>query len=127
MTIYHRVLVPTDVEFINGWHNWIYGEVSKQYKRNKDRIIDTVQVVSIRLLAKNFIGRWFYKHLTDDLVDREQATKILGGSAFIFSSAKSQIQAVRGHRVRSADTALVARDTSLWRIADLLKYARFLA
>jgi hypothetical protein len=125
MTAYHRVLIPTDVEFLNAYQNWVYGEVSKNYKRNKERIIDTVQVVTVRLLAKNFIARWFYKHLTDDLVDREQAIKMLGGSAFIFSSAKSQIQPIRGNRVRSLNSALSAHDTSLWRVSDLLEYAKF--
>src|ERR1700690_885784 len=125
MTTYHRVLIPTDVEFLNSYHNWVYGEVARPYKRNKERIIDTVQVVTVRLLAKNFIARWFYKHLTDDLVDREQAIKMLGGSSFIFSSAKSQIQPIRGNRVRSVNSALVARDISLWRVSDLLQYAKF--
>lgn len=125
MTVYHRVSIPTDVEFLNTYHNWVYGEVSKLYKRNKERTVDTVQVVTVRLLAKNFIARWFYKHLTDDLVDREQATKMLGGSSFIMDSSKSQIHPVRGYRVRSKSSNLITRDTSLWRVSDILQYAKF--
>lgn len=123
--IYHRVSIPTGAEFLTGWNHWIQGKVSEKFKRNKDRVPDTVQIVIVRLLAKDFIGRWLYKHLQDDLVDRDQAIKMLGGSSFIFSSAKSQILPVCGNRIRSIDPVFVAKDTSLWRIKDLLAYAKF--
>lgn len=73
------VPVPSNQTFLIQWHAWIHGKVARHFKRDKERILDTAQNVRLRLLSKDFIGRWFFKHLRDELVDRNQAEVILGG------------------------------------------------
>ena len=108
-----RVQIPTSSEFLKQWHLWVHGKVTKHFKRDKDRIPDTVQRVRLRLLSKDFVSRWFFKHLTDDLVDLQEATSMLGGTPVSFIG---RLQPVSGRRT-SPD--------SLWRIKDLLEYAKF--
>lgn len=110
---YVRVLIPTTNEFLAKWHIWVHGKVSKHYKRDMDRIPDSVQRVRLRLLSKDFVSRWFYKHLTDDLVDLSEAMNMLGGVPI---TNVGTIKPVYGHR---------ASPTSLWRVSDVLALAKF--
>jgi hypothetical protein len=71
------VSIPTNQSFLKQWHNWTHAQVAKHFKRDKERVPDTVQGVRVRLLSKDFIGRWFFKHLTGEYVDRTQAEYIL--------------------------------------------------
>lgn len=71
--------IPTNESFLVKWHAWIHAKVARHYKRDRGRILDTAQNVRVRLLSKDFIGRWFFKHLSEELVDRIQAERILGG------------------------------------------------
>lgn len=111
--IYKPVPIPSNQAFLKQWHLWVQGRVNKHFKRDKERAIDTAQEVRLRLLAKDFIGRWFFKHLSDELVDKAQAEKMLGGRNVAFISA---LQPVVGER---------ASKESLWSIKDILKFARF--
>jgi DNA-directed RNA polymerase specialized sigma24 family protein len=109
---YNRVDIPSNQSFLNQWHLWVYSQVSKRFKRNKDRIDDTVQNARLRLLSKDFIGRWFFnpKHgLDQEIVDRTQAAPII----YIGS-----IYPIEGSPPRSSSD-------SLWRVIDLLNYAKF--
>lgn len=110
---YVRVIIPTTSEFLTKWHLWVHGKVSKHYKRDMDRIPDSVQRVRLRLLSKDFVARWFYKHLTDDLVDLHQAMDMLGG---IPIANVGSIKPAFGSRTS---------EKSLWRITDILKFAKF--
>lgn len=108
-----RVVIPTNESFSAKWEKWVHGKVHKLFKRNQDRVIDVTQLVHQRYLAKDFIGRWFFKHLTDELVDRTQAERMLGGARITFIG---QLQPVEGKR---------SSPDSLWRVQDLLDYAKF--
>jgi hypothetical protein len=110
-----KVVIPTEQQFINQFYNWTYKEVARHFKSRKERIPEVVQDIMIRFLGKNFIGRWFYRHLTDEMVTRDQAERILGGTLLIFLDPKL-IAPVHGKR---SDVK------SLWRISDVLKFARF--
>src|SRR5690606_16245347 len=114
--LYAPVAIPTNQHFLEKWHAWIYSKVSKRFKRDKSRINDTAQDIRYRLLAKDFIGRWFYKHLTQDLVDQKQAEKILGleEGAIVFIG-----------NIPVANNVKRSDSTALWRIEDLLNYALF--
>lgn len=105
--------IPTCHDFVRQWHQWIHKRVSNCFKRNKERIPDTVQRVRCRLLEKDAIGRWFYKHLKDELVDRPQAERILQVTNIAFIGA---VKPVHGKR---------SDPSSLWRVSDLLAYAKF--
>ncbi len=108
-----RVVIPTSSEFLQQWHVWVHGKVAKHFKRDKERILDLAQRARLRLLTKDFVSRWFYKHLTDDLVDADQASVMLGGTPVRFLGALSPAFGSRS----SAD--------ALWRISDILNYAKF--
>lgn len=113
--VYSSVSIPTDQEFLQQWHRWVDGKVRKHFKHNKERAEDTAQNVRLRLLKKNFIGRWFFKHLSEELVDKRQAEKMIGvgeGKLTFISSIKP----VLGER---------KNQDSLWRISDLFEYASF--
>lgn len=112
-TAYARVVIPTAQAFIEQWDQWTYAKVSRRFKRNRERIADTVQRCRVRLLQKEFIGRWFYKHLKEDLVDRRQAERITGRESLQFVGA---VKPVYGRR---------SDPDSLWRVSDLLEYAGF--
>ena len=155
------IAIPTNQSFLAQWYPWTAGRVARHFKRDKERCEDTAQNVRLRLLSKNFIGRWFFKHRKDELVDKSQAERILGGVPLAFIGG---IQPVYGHRsslkgygkqqremcVNCADRThrrkcldaglkekaqcIVERpptgderenDTSIWRVADLLAYAKF--
>jgi len=108
-----KVIIPTNQSFLRDWYSWTHGRVSRHFKRNKERVIDTAQNVRLRLLSKDFIGRWFFKHLTEDLITREQAEKILGGIRIAFAGS---IHPVVGDR---------SDPESLWRVSDILQFAKF--
>lgn len=110
-----KVVIPTEQQFINQFYNWIYKEVSRHFKSRKERIPEVVQDIMLRFLGKNFIGRWFYRHLTDEMITRDQAERILGGTPLIFLDPKL-IAPVHGKRSDSK---------SLWKISDVLKFAKF--
>lgn len=135
------VPIPTNQSFLKDQHQWIYSKVAKSFKRNRERIPDTVQNVCLRLLDKDFIGRWFFKHLVnpawnrernnkiteevmddqgwrpgpirDELVDRTQAERMLGGAKITYIGSLYPVQGQRS----SSD--------SLWSVCDLLAYAKF--
>jgi len=136
------IAIPTTEQFLKQWYVWTAGKVARHFKRDKERANDTAQNVRLRLLSKKFISRWFFKHLTDELVDRKQAEKILGG---VFEDKDNKqpilsyvggIQPVYGHRSSLSGfgkreerkpefSGQTPNDTSIWRISDLLKYAKF--
>lgn len=105
--------IPDNQSFLRQWYQWTQSVVSERFRRNHDRIPDVAQEVRLRLIAKDFIGRWFFKHLTDELVDKSQAERILGGAAITYIGALSPVQGRRS----SPD--------SLWRVKDLLDFAKF--
>jgi RNA polymerase sigma factor (sigma-70 family) len=108
-----RVTIPTTSEFLQQWHVWVHGKVAKHFKRDKERIPDTAQRVRLRLLTKDFVSRWFYKHLTDDVVDLPQACAMLGG---VSVTNIGKLHPIQGKR---------SDPNSLWRISDILTYASF--
>ena len=110
---YVPVPVPTNQIFCTQWHAWVHGKVARHFKRDKERILDTAQNVRVRLLTRDFIGRWFFKHLREELVDKTQAERILGGVPITFVGS---IQPFAGRR---------SSPDSLWRVSDLLNFARF--
>lgn len=114
----YRVDIPSCNDFIKQWNPWIYSKVSKLFVRNKDRVEEATQRVIKRLVEKDFIGRWFMNPshgLDQELVDRTQAERILGGAPIMFIGALSPI----------ADGPSRSSKDSLWRVSDLLKYAKF--
>lgn len=113
-SLWKEVKIPTNNEFLEQYHQWIFKKVANEFKRDKNRIQDTVQNVRTRLLQKDFIGRWFFKHLTHEFVSRLEAERMLGGN--IQLKFVSTIDPVVGKR---------SEPDSLWRISDILKYAKF--
>ncbi len=113
----HPIAIPTNQSFLKQWYHWTAGKVARHFKRDKERCQDTAQNVRLRLLSKNFIGRWFFKHLTDELVDKKQAELILGGVMLTYTGAVVPV-----YGKRRSDPAL---DTSIFRVSDLLDYAKF--
>lgn len=111
------IAIPTNQSFLAQWYPWTAGKVARHFKRDKERCEDTAQNVRLRLLSKNFIGRWFFKHLSDQLVDKKQAELILGGVPLAFVGS---VRPVYGRRSSNAEN-----DTSIWRVSDLLAYAKF--
>lgn len=107
------VSIPTNQSFLSQWHPWVQLQVNRRFKRDKERSYDVAQDVRVRLLAKDFIARWFFKHLSGELVDRPQAERILGGAQITFIG---QLSPVEGRR---------SSPDSLWLVSDLLKFARF--
>lgn len=108
-----RVEIPTTSEFLKKWNAWIQAKVTKHYKRDKERIPDTAQRVRLRLLSKDFISRWFFKHLTNDLVDLSEMTRMVGSP---HANRSARINPVYGDRMDP---------NSLWRVSDILDYANF--
>lgn len=108
------VTIPTTSQFLHQYHLWIHREVGRQFKRNRHRIDDVVQIVRLRLLSKEFMERWFFKHVAPvEYVDRVGAEKILGGVSLKFNSL---VKPYSGNR---------ADPNSIWEISELLRYARF--
>lgn len=114
-SLWMAVEIPTHNQFLIKNHAWVHKEVSKKFKRDKHRMIDTVQNVRVRLMQKDFIGRWFFKHLTHELVTRDEAERILGRDKEKLKFM-SVINPVVGSR---------SEPDSLWLISDLLEYAQF--
>jgi len=113
-SLWRSIKIPSNNEFLEQYHQWVYKKVSDRFRRDKDRVQDTVQNVRIRLLQKDFIGRWFFKHLTHELVDRSQAELILGrDNKLKFISVVHPVVGTRSEK------------DSLWRVSDLLNYAKF--
>ncbi len=117
--VFFPIAIPTGHEFLEQWRKWTIGKVGREFKRSKERIPDTVQTVFVRLLTKQFIYRWFFKHLTDELVDIQQARQVLGGLPIQFIGALPP--AVRRPRLGKQSST----ERSLWRVRDLLDYAKF--
>lgn len=107
------VIIPTNQSFLQTWNAWIYSKVSSEFKRDHDRIPDTVQNIRLRLLSKDFIGRWFFKHLKEELVTKDEAQFVLGGLKIEFISS---IPVFDGKRSSSS---------SLWKVSDICKFANF--
>jgi DNA-directed RNA polymerase specialized sigma24 family protein len=118
---YYPIEIPTPNQFVDvrsprnphGQYAWIVKEVKSHFKRDQERLNDVVQAASIRLIKKEFIGRWFFKHLTDDLIEKTQVERMFGGLNPTFVGA---LTPVVGHR---------ASPDSLWRVRDLLEFAHF--
>jgi DNA-directed RNA polymerase specialized sigma24 family protein len=118
---YYRVDIPVNNEFLTNWHHWVHGKVSRHFKRDKERIVDAVQAVRLRLLSKEFIERWFLKHLRDEFITRDQAEAMLGCSLAKMSGSNSRPIPYLGE-IRTLKQGL---DTSLWKVDDLLSYASY--
>jgi DNA-directed RNA polymerase specialized sigma24 family protein len=130
---YVSIAIPTNQSFTKQWYNWTHAKVSRHFKRDKERVYDTAQNVRLRLIAKDFIGRWFFKHLTDELVDRSQAERILGGVPITYVG---QLQPAEIPNVACQNKACVKRHmygrgcvrscaNSLWKVSELLDFAKF--
>ncbi len=117
---YKTVNIPTNQFFLDKWHWWIHKKVSRHFKRDKERIFDTAQNVRLRLLSKDFIGRWFFKHLSEELVDTAQAEQMLGLSGVVFNG---DIDPAVG--VRSIPGSKHDKPPPLYRVSDLLVWAEF--
>jgi DNA-directed RNA polymerase specialized sigma24 family protein len=112
-TSFKPVLIPSNQSFISQYNQWITGKVTRLYKRNHERVPDTVQSVIVRLLTKDIIGRWFFRHLKDENIDRIQAEHILGGLSLTHCYSLKPFLGDRKDK------------TSLWRLRDILEYAKF--
>ena len=112
--VYKPVPIPTNQAFLKQWYPWWQGRVNRHFKRDKERAVDTAQETRLRFLAKDGIGRWFHKHLSDELVDKAQAERMLGNRMNI--AFVDQLKPVSGKR---------SSPDSLWRVADIHKFARF--
>jgi len=135
----HFIQIPTNPDFLKQWHPWIHGKVAKHFKRDKSRMSDTAQNVRLRLLTKDFIGRWFFKHLKDELVERNEAERMLGGVPVALIGHLKPALIVPKGQCEVASTKYAAFDESqrrwldglkdkkvrLYRVADVLAYARF--
>lgn len=131
---YRPVAIPTDHSFLKQWFPWINGKVRKRFKRDHERIPDTTQRVCARLLQKEFTARWFFKHLSDELVTRTEAELMLGHGqllkeprvkkgkvlthevVYLAFAPDSKISPVVGER---------SSPNSLWRVSDVLKFGGF--
>jgi hypothetical protein len=108
------IAIPTTNQFLHQWYLWTNKEVAKQFKRNRSRLDDVVQLVRVRLLSKEFIERWFFKYVAPvEYVDRIGAEKILGDSTLKFNSL---VKPFSGNR---------SDPNSIWEISELLRYAKF--
>lgn len=124
------VPIPTNQSFLKQWHAWILSKVSRNFKRDKERIPDAAQNVRLRLLTKDFVGRWFYKHLTDEVVDRGQAEAILGGTPVSFIGSLHPVsfgpnQSCKAKPCATPRGCVRSCSHSLWKVSDLLQFARF--
>ena len=111
VTDYCRIAIYSNQDFLKQYYSWTYKKVIRHFKHSKERIADTVQNVQLRLLQKDFIGRWFYKHLTDEMLDRSQAEHILGGVNL--TSGCLALKPAFGKR---------SDPNSLWKIKSILKF-----
>lgn len=109
---YHKVKIYTNSSFLVQWNDWVHSKVIRHFKRDKERAVDTTQNVRLRLLSKDFIGRWFFKHLVDECVDRTQA-EYMFGLKVQFVPNVSPVHGNRNH------------PDSIWSIRQLLEYTGF--
>lgn len=136
----HFVDIPTNQTFLNQWHAWIHGKVAKHFKKEKSRMSDTAQNVRLRLLTKDFIGRWFLKHLTDELVTEADAVRVLDGVPVALIGHLKPVHTFLKKECEIGVTKYVAVDERrrqwlaglkdnqkirLYRMSDLLKFAHF--
>jgi DNA-directed RNA polymerase specialized sigma24 family protein len=113
--------IPTNQAFLRKWHWWIHKKVARHFKRDKERVFDTAQSVRLRLLSKDFIGRWFFKHLSEELVDTAEAEYMLGLTGITFNSEIDPAVGRRGIDGKGGTKS----ESWLWRVSDLLAYAGF--
>lgn len=109
---YHKIKIYTNSSFLVQWNDWVRSKVVRHFKRDKERAIDTTQNVRLRLLSKDFVGRWFFKHLIDECVDRVQAEYMFDLKVQFVPN----ISPIHGNR-NSPD--------SVWKIRDILDYTKF--
>lgn len=131
---YGPVVIPSDQDFLKQWFNWVRSKVRKRFKRNHERVPDTTQRVCARFLQKEFTARWFFKHLHEDLVTRTEAERMLG-DGFRYLSPRPRKGKLITHRSAplkfAAETVIkpvvgLSNDpNSLWRVSDVLAYAKF--
>jgi len=131
---YAPVPIPDAQAFLRQWFPWVKGKVRKRFKRDHDRIPDTVQRVCARLLQKEFTARWFFKHLKDDLVTRTEAERILG-HGFEYPSPRShkgKVVRFKTVELKFSNPAVInpvvglrTDPGSLWSVADVLAYGKF--
>lgn len=134
-SVYRRVLIPTDQSFLKQWFPWVRGKVSRRFRRDKERIPDTTQRVCVRLLQKEFIGRWFFKHLKDELVDLAEAERMLvrperrpDGSMTLRPVKVAffgKLPVARGEDGKPLSSESRSSSRSLWRVSDILQQAGF--
>jgi len=126
---YQTVAIPTNQSFLSQWHAWILSKVSRKFKRDKERIPDAAQDVRVRLLTKDFIGRWFFKHLRHEIVDRSQAQRMLGGASIVFIGSLLPVNVgptlCQNKHCMKAKTCVRSCPDSLWRVSDILDFAKF--
>jgi len=135
--VYRPVAIPTDHAFLKQWFPWIRSKVRKRFKRDHDRVPDTTQRVCARLLQKEFTARWFFKHLSDELITRTEAELMLGhGEPYAKPrTKKGKVQTHRsvylaylpdeGERSISPVVGERSNPHSLWRVSDVLKFGGF--
>lgn len=111
--VYAPIQIPTNQMFLTRWHAWTNKKVLGLFRRDKERALDTVQNVRLRLLSKDFIGRWFFKHLKEDLVDLLQAEYMMGGRPLAQEAGLTPVSGNRGEH------------SSLYRISDILEWSNF--
>lgn len=131
---YGPVIIPDDRFFLGKWYVWVRSKVRKRFKRDHDRIPDTTQRVCARLLQKEFTARWFFKHLHEDLVTRTEAEYMLG-DGFEYPTPRRRKGEIVTHRsapLKFASDKIIepvvglSNDpNSLWRVSDVLAYAKF--
>jgi DNA-directed RNA polymerase specialized sigma24 family protein len=130
---YVSVVIPTNNSFTAQWYHWTHAKVSRNFKRDKERAFEVAQNVRLRLISKDFIGRWFFKHLSHELVDKSQAEAILGGVqvTFVGSIPHAEIpnfaclnaSCVKRHKQKRG--CVRSCQNSLWKVSDLLEFAKF--
>lgn len=122
---WQRIVIPSNEDFLKQWHLWIHKQVARKWFHNKDRIMDSVQKVRLRLLQKDFIGRWFFKHLQDEYLSKDQAEYMLGNVGFKFLSTVKPINRVVSRPDPNDPSNVIYETEPLWRLRDLLAYAKF--
>ncbi len=110
---YNKITIPTTSEFVVENSKWITSHVSKKFKREKSRILDFKQMVILRMLKKDFVSRWFFKHLAaDEHTTLTEINKMFGYNVSLINT----INPVEGDR---------NDNNSVWKIGDILKYKNY--
>ncbi len=110
----NKVAIPTTGEFLGQWHAWIHGVVKNSFKRDFERVTDMAQNARLRLLQKDAVARWFFKHMLEELVSRDEAERMLQRDL-----GKGKLKGLSPIRGRFKDK------DSLWQVSDILSYANF--